>query len=100
MAAKSFNELYADFQKIAVNGTEEETRQFLIDHLNEFPEDVRDQIIFAFFEEGLQNTVEAQDLIADFQQAGLETVQVLEKIKRMLEDKKRELELKESLKTE
>jgi hypothetical protein len=97
MVEKTFQELYQEFQKIASSGSEEQARQFLIDNLPQFPEEVRKQIVFAFFEEGLEKAAEGESLINNFQKRGLEAVKTLEELKRILEDKKGELELKQSL---
>ncbi len=63
----------------------------------EFPQETQDAIIMAFVEEALGKSAEETKLIADFQKQGLAAIDELEKSKQELEDKKKMLELKESM---
>jgi hypothetical protein len=89
--------LRKEFLAIVDRGDERAAREFLVTHLKEFPRDTQDAIIMAFVEEALGKGAEEAKLIADFQKQGLEAIDDLEKSKRELEDKKKMLELKESV---
>ncbi|MDE2018851.1 MAG: hypothetical protein KGJ13_00720 [Patescibacteria group bacterium] len=91
------DDLYKDFMAIVDRGDEKAAREFLVSHLKEFPQETQDAIIMAFVEEALGKSAEETKLIADFQKQGLAAIDELEKSKQELEDKKKMLELKESM---
>ncbi|MCL5257836.1 MAG: hypothetical protein M1505_01220 [Patescibacteria group bacterium] len=90
----SFSYLYQEFVELLSKGDENEAKQFLVDHFNDLPKDVQDDIIMAFFEEGLSLAAIEADEIDKFQKERLEEVEVLEKIKKSLEDKIKLIDLK------
>jgi hypothetical protein len=52
-------------------GDEKRVRDFVIEHIKEFPEDVRDSLIFSFFSEAVKdNSVDAEALMK-FKEEGL-----------------------------
>jgi len=85
--------IYEEFFKILAEGSEEDVRNFLIENFDKFPENVKRDIVGIFFEEA----VDLAYATLKFKERLLETVIELEKIKRALEDRKRELELKKEL---
>ena len=93
-----FSALYAQFMEIMNKGTEEEARTFLMEHMNELPEDVRQGVILTFFEEGLKEAAANNAAVEEFQKEGIEAVQELETGKRILDDKLKVLELQEKMK--
>lgn len=97
MEEKSFEKLYEEFRKILAGGTEEEARDFLVEHLKEFPKEVREGIIRAFVEESLERTIDDNQLIENFQREKLEQTNYLETIKRDLEDKLKTIAIKEEV---
>ncbi len=90
----SFIELYEEFRKLVENADEGMAKKFLTDNFSQFPQEVQDEIISAFFEEALSSTNEEEGVISDFQTKGLETVRMLERLKQSLEDKLQVLKLK------
>lgn len=90
-------ELYQKLSEIAKTGSEEEIRNFIIENFESWPEDIKIELIGIFFEEGLAKTAENLSLLANFQQEVLNTYESLEKLKRRLEDRLRELELKKEI---
>ena len=85
--------IYENFFKILSEGREEEVRNFLIENFDKFPEDIKRDIIGIFFEEAVDLAYAEIEL----KKRLLETTKELEKALRLLEDKKRELELKREL---
>jgi len=85
--------IYENFFKILSEGREEEVRNFLIENFDKFPEDIKRDIIGIFFEEAVDLAYAEIEL----KKRLLETTKELERTLRLLEDKKRELELKREL---
>jgi hypothetical protein len=85
--------VYENFFKILSEGSEEEVRNFLVENFDKFPEDLKRDIIGVFFEEA----VDLAYAEIEFKRKLLETAKELERLKRILEDKKRELEIKKEL---
>jgi len=85
--------IYENFFKILSEGSEEEIRNFLIENFDKFPEDLKRDIIGVFFEEAVDLAYAEIEL----KKRLLETTKELERTLRLLEDKKRELELKREL---
>ena len=93
-----FSALYAQFADIMNNGTEEGARAFLLEHMNEFPEDLREKVVLALFEEGLHEAAANKAAVEEFQREGIEIAHELEKGKRVLDDRIKVLELEEKMK--
>jgi len=93
----NFLDLYNQFLEIIEKGNEEEARDFLISHFDEFPDDIKSSIVGVFFEEAVDKSYYALTAQIEYFRQILETKEVLEKLKRMLEDKRRELELKREI---
>ena len=93
-----FSALYAQFRDVMNKGTEEEARVFLLEHMNEFPKDLREKVVLALFEEGLHEAAANKAAVEEFQQEGIEIAHELEKGKRILDDRIRVLELEEKMK--
>lgn len=87
--------LYNQFRNLTETGTEEEARKFLTDHFTEFPEDLRSEIAFAFFEEGLGKVASETKTLTEFQTQTADDLNTLEKLKRRLEDRLRVMELEQ-----
>jgi len=97
MATKTFEELYAELMDLIEAGDEAKAREFLTDHLTEFPEEVQNKIAFAFFEEAVVNQAEEETAIRDFQKEGIETMTQLEKLKKGLENDQKVQDLRKDL---
>jgi hypothetical protein len=85
--------IYENFFKILSGGSEEEIRNFLVENFDKFPEDLKRDIIGVFFEEAVDLAYAEIEL----KKRLLETTKELERALRLLEDKKKELELKKEL---
>lgn len=95
---KDLTKLHEELKSVMEKGTEEEARQFLKDHFEEFPKDMQDEIVFASFTEGLDKMVGGEEqALADFQAKGLDAAQQLEKIIRELEDKLKMMDVQQSI---
>ena len=90
-------DLYNEFLRISATGDEAAARAFLSEHIAEFPEETRNEILFAFVEEGLLKTAEAVRENATLQEQGVGTVTKLQGAKKELENDARIDELKTSL---
>lgn len=95
--ANDFSKLYAEFKEIIDTGTEEQARQFLTDHMHEFPEDMKRDITMALFEEGLQEAATTEVTARELKQEGIEMMGELQKANRILDDKLKVLDLQEKL---
>ena len=98
MSANKFDSLVKQLREIMKKGTEQEVRDFLVDHIDEFPEDVKQKITFIFFQEGLAKTVHGKDKkVFDIQKDGLEIVRKLKKETEELENKSKIKKIEKSL---
>ncbi len=90
-------ELYDQFLQIARAGDEEAAKKFLADHLNEFPEETRNEILFAFYEQAVLKQADEVATDVAMKQEGLEALTVLEKAQKDIDNEIRIEELKEGL---
>ncbi|MDO8512400.1 MAG: hypothetical protein Q7S57_03950 [bacterium] len=78
---------------IVVTGEETTARTFIIEHINEFPVDMKNELIFAF----LQEAVEMDTAIKEIQNRaigeGVEALKEVRKVKSKILDKKRIFEI-------
>jgi pheromone shutdown protein TraB len=89
----NFLELYEKFLKALETDDEDKIKDFLVENFDKFPEDVQIEIVGTFFEEAVDRTY-------NFIKKEEELVGIkndIERLKRILEDKKRELEIKKEL---
>ena len=98
MDTLSSRELYTKLIDMIGAGQAREVRRFLVDHLSEFPEDVQGQIALGFFDEGLGRVVAEKKLLAEFQEDTAQFMTHMDRLRRMLEDKKKLLELENKVK--
>lgn len=89
-------ELVREFFEIAKKGDEAKAREFLITNLKKFPEDTRDAIITAFFEEALGKRVREDKALSDFRREGLKMAGALEQAKKELEKQEKLNKIKKS----
>lgn len=97
MINQNFKELYDKFREVMINGDEQEARNFLVSHLKEFPQEIQDEIVLAFFQEGLEKAAEEAQLLRDFQVQALEEVKEIEQIRGEVKDKLDLLKIKEEI---
>ena len=90
-------ELYNEFLRISESGDEGAARAFLTERLAEFPEETRDEIVLAFFEEALLKNADAIQAKAAIQQEGMDALLEIQKAKREFESNARIDELKGTL---
>lgn len=92
-----FMSLYHGFKQIVQTGTEEQARQFLLDHINEFPEDVKNGLVLVLFENALHEAVSQESALLEFKQEGIQAMTALEQAIRILDDKLKVLDLQEKI---
>ena len=93
----NFLTLYHQFKEIVRTGTEEQARQFLLDHINEFPKEVKDGLVLAFFEDAVHDAAAQDSAVLEFKQQGIEAMTTLERAIRILDDKIKLIDLQEKL---
>lgn len=89
--------MYQKLEGLLREGAEEEARRFITEHINEFPEEDRNDIIFTLFEEGLLKVAQEREAIDQVQQEGLEMAQALKEARRKAQDKLKVIGLEERL---
>lgn len=80
------NQRYDEFLDIVKNGTEEEATNFLKAHLNEFPEELQEKILFAYFEDEVNRQSDEFHALEEVKRTGLEVLKKLESIKKEMEE--------------
>ncbi|MCS7201102.1 MAG: hypothetical protein NZ822_03075 [Patescibacteria group bacterium] len=88
-------EILEKFYKVLKNETEENIRNFIIENFDSFPEDLKIDFLGTFFEEGLDLAVTAMEERNKYLEEVLSAHKNLNYFKRLLEDKLRELQIKE-----
>lgn len=86
-------ELLNSFIALIEKGDEDAARMFLVDHLNEFPEEMRKDIAFAFF----VDAVKKETIISEVQKKGLEIMKDLDEVQTILADASKAAALKEQV---
>lgn len=89
--------LYNQFFQIVERGDETAARKFILDHLNEFDEDSKNEILFGLFEDALATQVNNAGAIADFKKKGAAMLKDMAQERRDLEDRLKLVDIKESL---
>ena len=82
---------------ILESGNERAVKDFLIEHLKEFSEEIQENIATLFFTEALEQRVSNGQQIISLQKELLATLEKAEKTEAALNDKKKELDAKEQL---
>ena len=90
-------QLIDQFLAVVENGTEEDARAFLVDHLQEFPEESRDGIIAAFLEDAIMKTAADDALVGAFKKEGLETARAMTAAKEEMDKQAKIDELKKDI---
>ena len=93
----TFLDLYNQFMVYVDKDDEQGARNFLVDNLQKFPEDIQDKLTFAFFEEALMDETEKIKDIAEMQKQGLDAISQVDKAKKILENKIKIENLRSSL---
>lgn len=71
-------DLRKELMDVINQGDEAKAREFIVQNLARFPQDVQDAVITAFFHEALVKKNQEDQLRADFQKEGLEAMETLE----------------------
>ncbi|GIW66554.1 MAG: hypothetical protein KatS3mg095_0452 [Candidatus Parcubacteria bacterium] len=86
-----------EFTKILTTESEENIRRWIVDNFDKFPEDWQSLILGAFFEESLDLASRDLDERINYFSELLNTYKDLSSVKKRLEDKLRELQIKEEI---
>lgn len=90
-------EIIQQLQNLIAIGDDAGARQYAIEHIKEFPEKIRNKIIFMFFQEALEKDTEIKEVQAEaLGQASL-ALKDLEKDKKNIEEKQRIIELHQKI---
>lgn len=90
-------QLYREFRELAEKGNDKEAEKFLADHIDELPEEVKQEILLTFFQEGLRELAVRETALKDMKEEMFSSVEEMGKAKRVLEDKKKAIELQEKM---
>ena len=86
-------DLYNEFVALVDQGDEDKARQFLIDHVNEFPDETRKEIAYAFCVDAVKN----EAVISEIQKKGLEMMKEFDEAEAMLAEAAQVATLRESI---
>ncbi len=86
-------ELYNSFIAFIEAGDEDGARAFLIEHLNDFPEEMKNDVAFAFF----MDAVNKEAAIAEVQKEGLEMMKESDNAEAVLADASKAADLREAI---
>ncbi|BCX15663.1 MAG: hypothetical protein KatS3mg097_555 [Candidatus Parcubacteria bacterium] len=86
-----------EFIKILTTESEENIRNWIVNNFDKLPEDLQTAILGTFFEEALNTASQDLSERTDYFQQILDTHQNLISLKKRLEDKIRELQIKEEI---
>ena len=89
MTNQTVAELYKKLTDLMKAGDETAARAFLKEHLNEFPKEMQEKIVFEFFEEALDKQVETEELMSEVQEKGMETIADIDKARANIEEKQK-----------
>ncbi|HVN26593.1 MAG TPA: hypothetical protein VMT99_03010 [Candidatus Paceibacterota bacterium] len=91
------NDIVERLQEVVAAGDEAAAREFVMQHLHEFSDEDRRAIIVSLATEALSRDAEEIDGLLSLQENGVKTVHALEKIQEKIDDKRRLLDIKESI---
>ena len=87
------SELYNTLLGLIKAGDEKAARAFLVEHLNEFPEETQKKIIFEFFSEALDNEVESGTQKTQIQKSGMDLIEEIQKTEKTLSEQKKAVDI-------
>jgi len=79
-------ELYNTFLEFVEKGDEEGARAFVIEHLNEFPEETREKLVFTFLVDAAISTGDQVAAVHSMQLEGKELLEEITKAEQVLDD--------------
>ena len=89
-----------EFIKILTTESEENIRKWVVDNFDKFPEDWQSLLLGVFFEESLNLALQDLDERINYFSELLSAYEELSRAKRILENKLKELQIKEKLNEE
>ena len=90
-------EILKQFYEVLKTETEENIRNFIIENFNKFPEDLQRIIIGTFLEEAVDTYLGRLESLNKYLEEMLATYKELSSIKRAVEDKIREIQIREEI---
>lgn len=93
-------EIIQQLQNIISVGDEKAVRQFIVEHIKEFPVQIRNKFIFAFFREAVARETEIKVVQAKMVSEAKPELKELRKIGQNIEEKKRIVELHQKINKE
>lgn len=91
-------QLYSEFLQLAEAGDEVAARKFLTDHLADFPQETREKLVFAFFEEALEAKAKEAEAVHTAREEGLETLKKLIQEQKAVDNALKIIDLENGLK--
>lgn len=91
------DELYEKFRGFVESGDENGARAFVIEHINDFPEEARAAIVFEFFKDALAEQVQEDDALVAYKKHGTTMMEGIISTEKELENQARIIELQETL---
>lgn len=91
------NERYNELLEIVKNGTEQESMTFLKTYFKEFPQDLQEKILFAFFVDEVNRQHEELYALEEVKRSGFDVLKKLEAIKKEMEEAQKIHDLEERL---
>jgi hypothetical protein len=90
-------ELAMQLDKLITDGDERAVRTFVIEHIMEFPKPIRNEIIFAFFAEAMENDIKTKQALSGMINDGLQALKMAHKDAANLQDKKEILNVQKKI---
>ena len=97
MSTQDITILYKKLTELMDAGDEKNAKDFLIEHIKEFPADVQKKIVFEFFADALDKTVENKTRNTQIQKEGMEAIEEIEKEEKNLKGKQKMSNLRSDL---
>lgn len=91
-------ELKKQITAILATGDEAKFRQFIDDHMQEFPQSVQDDLILALVEEAVDKQADRQSSLDHFKKEALAALDILGNAKGEIEKQEKLREIKKSIK--
>lgn len=92
------NDFVTNLRQVILESDEKTARAYVIEHINEFPDDLKKEIIFSFVQEALELDTQIKEIQADMATEGAAVLKALRKDKNNLVDKEKIIALLEKIK--
>ena len=97
MNNQNISQLYNKLTELVDGGNEQAVRDFLTEHIKEFPLDVQKKIVFEFFQEALDKKVENVELNTQIQKEGIKEIKDIDNAKSKILDSQKLGDIRQSL---